>query len=84
MKKNELLHFHAFLVKVAEDYVERGDAPPDAFDPYRELGVTPMTVRASREQHEEAVRTLAQLLADVSAQTDARYSDSGASVTASQ
>jgi hypothetical protein len=64
MKKNELVHLHALLVRVAEDYVARGEATPEAFAPYRDLGVTPMALRESRARHEAAVRTLAALLAD--------------------
>jgi hypothetical protein len=63
MKKNELIHLHALLVQVAEDYVGHGDATRDDFLVYDELGVTPMTLRASRATHERAVRTLLAILA---------------------
>lgn len=63
MKKNELIHLHALLVQVAEDYVDHGDATRDDFLVYDELGVTPMTLRASRATHERAVRTLLAILA---------------------
>jgi hypothetical protein len=63
MKKNELIHLHGLLVQVAENYVEHGDATRDDFAAYDELGVTPMTLRASRATHERAVRTLLSILA---------------------
>lgn len=64
MKKNELVHLHALLAHVKNEYVERGVADGEAFEPYRQLGVTPVSVQASRKHHEEAVRTLAGLLAE--------------------
>lgn len=70
MKKNELLHCHALLVQVAEDYVERGIAARENFEEYHSLGVTPMALREPRDRHERAVRTLARLLADLSAEDD--------------
>jgi hypothetical protein len=70
MKKNELIHFHALLATVARDYLERGIAEPADFAAYEGSGVTPMTLRASRERHEEAVRTLARILAERSTGTN--------------
>ncbi|WP_101297684.1 UPF0058 family protein [Halegenticoccus soli] len=66
MKKNELIHLHTLLTIIAEDYVKRGIAGKGDFDPYRERGVTPMTLTASRDRHEEAVTTLAGILASLS------------------
>ncbi|MFB6129495.1 MAG: UPF0058 family protein [Salinigranum sp.] len=66
MKKNELVHLHALLVRVAEDYVSRGIATPADFVEYERLGVTPMALRAPRHEHERAVRTLAHVLARLS------------------
>ncbi|WP_129116824.1 UPF0058 family protein [Halegenticoccus tardaugens] len=67
MKKNELVHLHALLATIAEDYVERGVAAREDFEPYRELGITPMTLTASRDRHEEAVMALLRVLAARSA-----------------
>jgi hypothetical protein len=81
MKKNELIHLHALLVRVARDYVARGDASPEAFEPYHELDVTPMSLREPRASHEAAVRTLAGILADLSTTEDEAVVPVGASGT---
>ncbi|MFB6177334.1 MAG: UPF0058 family protein, partial [Halobaculum sp.] len=64
MKKNELLHVHSLLVAVARQYDERGRLAADALDSYRELGVTPMSIRAPRDDHEDAVLALARVLGE--------------------
>ena len=64
MKKNELVHLHALLIRVAEDYVERGEATRADFDEYHELELTPTSLREPRMRHEEAVRVLARILSD--------------------
>lgn len=62
MKKNELLHVHSLLVAIARQYDERGRLEPDALDSYRSLGVTPMSIRAPRDDHEAAVLKLVRAL----------------------
>lgn len=64
MKKNELVHLHTLLVQVAEEYVKRGDATPGDFEAYNRLSITPLSLRASRADHERAVSTLMGILAD--------------------
>lgn len=78
MKKNELVHLHALLVHVRDEFVARGVADEEAFEPYRALGVSPLSMRVPRDRHEEAVRTLARLLAaaDDDRETNARRSPS--------
>ncbi|SFR42683.1 UPF0058 family protein [Halogeometricum limi] len=77
MKKNELVHVHSLLTCVAEDFVERGVVEPEAFAPYRALGVSPMSLRASRDDHEAAVRVLAEILSTAArGQTDRPASES--------
>lgn len=66
MKKNELIHLHTLLARVAAEYIQRVVATPEDFDSYTALGVTPMALRESRDRHEEAVRALARVLADCS------------------
>jgi hypothetical protein len=66
MKKNELVHLHALLARVATDYLERGLLSPADCEPYESLDVTPLSLRASRASHEEAVLALARLLARTS------------------
>lgn len=70
MKKNELVHLHALLSSVSAEYVERGVADAELFEPYRALGVTPMSMQVPRARHEEAVLTLARLLAGVDSSDD--------------
>lgn len=62
MKKNELLHVHSLLVAIARQYDERGQLADDALDSYRALGVTPMSIRAPRDDHEDAVLALGRVL----------------------
>ena len=66
MNKNELVHVHALLARVAEDYVERGLATPEDFSAYNALDTTPMALRQSRADHEAATRSLASVLAGLS------------------
>ncbi|SFL16374.1 Uncharacterised protein family UPF0058 [Halogranum rubrum] len=66
VKKNELVHLHTLLAQIAEEYITSGVATPTDFDPYAELGISPMALRESRDRHEEAVRLLARILADCS------------------
>jgi len=63
VKKTELVHLHALLVLLSERVVEDGVVDRSYFDSYRELGVTPVSFRARRDRHEEAVLLLAALLA---------------------
>ncbi|ELZ26098.1 metal-binding protein [Halogeometricum pallidum JCM 14848] len=68
MKKNELVHLHALLTCVAEDFVDRGVVDADAFAEYRALGISSRSLRASREDHETAVRRLAETLSSAAAE----------------
>jgi hypothetical protein len=72
MKKNELVHFHGLLVTIAEDLVTRGVVERTAFADYDALGVSPLALRAPRDAHEEAVLTMARLLATALADPEAR------------
>ncbi|WP_192918534.1 UPF0058 family protein [Salinigranum salinum] len=66
MNKNELVHLHALLAQVAEEYADEGLATRDDFAAYHELGTTPMALRRSRADHEAATRALARTLARLS------------------
>ncbi|MEZ3115741.1 UPF0058 family protein [Halobaculum sp. MBLA0147] len=63
MRKNELLHVHGLLLGIAREFTERDVVADDALDTYRELGVTPMSLRAARDDHAEAVLELGGALA---------------------
>jgi hypothetical protein len=77
MKKNELVHYHALLVHVARDLVERGVATPEDLEPYLALGVTPTSLREPRARHQEAVFALAGLLADATERVPATVTTTG-------
>jgi hypothetical protein len=66
MNKNELVHVHALLTRVAEEYVEQGVATRADFTAYRALGTTPIALRQSRTAHATATRVLARTLAQLS------------------
>jgi hypothetical protein len=68
MKKNELVHLHALLTCVAEDFADRGIVDAAAFSEYRALGISSRSLRASREDHETAVRLLSETLSNAAAQ----------------
>jgi len=63
VKKTELVHLHALLVLCSERVVDREIVDRSYFEPYAELGVTPVSFRARRDHHEAAVLLLASLLA---------------------
>ncbi|QLG27200.1 UPF0058 family protein [Halorarum halophilum] len=64
MRKNELIHLHALLDCVRTNLDERGEreGSTDRMREYEALGVRPMTVRATRREHEEATLALARAL----------------------
>ena len=68
MNKNELVHLHALLARVAEEYVTEGIASRDDFTAYRALGTTPMALRRSRNDHKVATTVLCRTLARLSAE----------------
>lgn len=70
MRKNEQVHLHA-LLRTAADYLSaRGDRSDGTLDGYESLGVTPMSMRADRGDHEAAVSALATGLAAATADED--------------
>lgn len=69
MRKNELLHFHSLLLTLVQGYDERGQLPDGALAEYREIGVTPMSIQASRDDHEAAVLELSAVLAELAEST---------------
>jgi hypothetical protein len=66
VNKNELVHLHALLARVAEAYADEGLATRDDFAAYHALETTPMALRRSRADHEAATRVLARTLARLS------------------
>lgn len=61
MKKEELVHLH-MLLGVLKKYCEETGLDCN-FEEYRELGVTPFQVHHSKEEHTQAIFTLATALA---------------------
>ena len=78
MRKNELLHFHSLLLTLVQGYDERGELPDGALAEYRDIGVTPMSIQASRDDHETAVLELSSVLAETAETTDAQAQPVGA------
>ncbi|MFB6127763.1 MAG: UPF0058 family protein [Halolamina sp.] len=64
MRKKELLHIHALLSNVASDFRERGELSTDGLERYQSLGVSPMSLRNPKADHEEAVLTLSETVAE--------------------
>ena len=69
MRKKELLHVHALLSNVASDLRERGELSADGLERYSSLGVSPMSLRRPKSDHEEAVLTLGETISEA---TDGR------------
>ena len=63
MKKNELVHLHALLARVAADYRERGLVTDEDLEPYRDVGVGPASLTEPRSKHRRAVLVLLSILA---------------------
>ena len=62
MKKQELVHTHQLLYQIHENMVNHGE-DVDVSE-YKELGVQPTGIHQSKGEQEEAVKTLAALLAE--------------------
>lgn len=65
MKKDELVHLHGLLSLLREEYERRGIASPSDFAAYDELGISPVAVYGSKDEHARAVQALASALASV-------------------
>jgi hypothetical protein len=76
MRKRELVHFHALLDQIRWFAAERGDLPDDALEAYETLDVAPTAVYRSKQDHEDAVVTLTESLAEAVDEPD-RPTDSG-------
>lgn len=63
MRKNELIHLHGLLRMLADRLIETGAVDDDDLAAYRSLELTPMSLQASRDDHEAAVLLLSELLA---------------------
>lgn len=88
MKKDELVHLHSLLTLLRAEFERRGVASSQAFADYEGLGVTPMAVYVSKDEHADAVQALADALASAaeaersggSAVEDAPHSEQNAPV----
>lgn len=63
MRKRGLVHLHGLLDRVRIVMQSRGDLPDEALGPYRDLDVSPTAVYQPKHEHEQAVETLASILA---------------------
>lgn len=59
MQKSETIHLHALLAELRSHLEARGRVDTTAFDRYEKLGVSPLQVHRSKDQHVEALRVLA-------------------------
>jgi hypothetical protein len=70
MKKDELVHLHRLLTVLRTEYERRGVATEESFAAYEDLGVSPMAVYGSKDDHARAVQALASALAAASESGD--------------
>lgn len=63
MKKKELLHLHGLLGMTAKELIADGAVSEADLTEYEKLGTSPMAMRGSRDDHEEATLALADALA---------------------
>lgn len=63
MRKRELVHLHGLLDRARIVMQTRDDLPEEALGPYRDLDVSPTAVHQPKHEHEQAVETLARILA---------------------
>ena len=75
MHKDELLELHEQMVVIMENFREREDVEPGAFDPYEELDVDPSHVHKSKSEHKHAVFVLGNALAN--AMSEDEFSSAG-------
>ena len=65
MKKEELIHLHLLLVQVKKHCEEQGlDCD---FRRYQELGISPIEIHRSKDEHKQAIFVLATELASMAA-----------------
>lgn len=63
MRKDEAVHLHALFREIRTNLEERDWVDPAAFETYDELGVSPLQVHRSKDEHTEALQVLADALA---------------------
>jgi hypothetical protein len=63
MRKRELIYLHGLLDQVSVLMRARDDLSEEMLGSYRELGVSPTSVYQPKDDHEQAVETLASALA---------------------
>lgn len=58
MRKDELIHIHALLLKVRQSLIENEDVPVEMQSAYDALDVRPSSIHKSKQNHCEAISTL--------------------------
>ena len=58
MRKKELISTHALLLEVAQYLIENESMPAQRISTYHTLGVTPLGVHKSKQDHYEAITVL--------------------------
>jgi hypothetical protein len=62
MRKQELVHLHSLLIEITQSLVEQGVVPPDVWNEYETLDISPHSIHAQKSDHKEAVLLLAATL----------------------
>lgn len=58
MRKKELIPTHALLLEVAQHLIENENMPARQMSTYHALGVTPLGIHKSKQDHYEAITVL--------------------------
>ena len=58
MRKKELISIHALLLEVAQHLIENENMPARRMSTYHALGVTPLGIHKSKQDHYEAITVL--------------------------
>jgi len=69
MRKRDLVHLHALLIRTRRFVDRREELPEGTFDRYEELDVTPTAIYEAKGEHQSAVRALAGALAEAIEET---------------
>ena len=65
MQKDELIQMHTLLCQIKNHLQSTGVAPPEQFQEYDDLGVSPVHVHRSKGDHKRAIFLLGKELASV-------------------
>ncbi|MFC6961500.1 UPF0058 family protein [Halocatena marina] len=64
MRKQDFIYLHGLLDRVCVVMQTRGDLSDEELTPYRTLDTSPTAVYHPKQEHEQAVKTLASILTE--------------------